>query len=58
MNLIPPEMASGSVGPRNKNDSQGTTVFSWRLVADQTEVATGLDLNGPPIRFPAGETPG
>ena len=27
------------------------------LAADQPEMATGQDLNGPPIRFPANKTP-
>jgi hypothetical protein len=27
------------------------------LAADQPEMATGLDLKGPPVRFPAAKTP-
>jgi len=48
----------GSRGSTPGVGSRGLTgVEAQDRAADQTLMATGVDLNGPPTRFPASETP-
>ena len=40
-----------------KSETTGSSQRSSDPAADQPEMATGADLNGPPHRFPANDTP-
>ncbi len=48
----------GSRGQTKQNvGSRAMTAEDQDLAADQPETATGLDLKGRPVRFPAAKTP-
>ena len=50
---------SGSTGFTNwsRDASRGGTAPAGSSGADRPETATGLDLNGPAVRFPSGKAP-
>jgi len=48
---------TGSGSHVGKGETTGSSQRSDDSAADQPEMATGQDLNGPPHRFPANNTP-